>query len=248
MLRGVKGLAVVMLLLAAAASAQAVKRLILTDGSYQTATEWKKVGDRVKYFSAERGEWEEVPAALVDWKATEEWNAERAKSQAEEMKQVTDEEVAAHKEAAVEHAAGGSGAAAAGRGWSVSAGRSWRASRCCRSWRATRFRRTTMREKSAEEVDDSDCQPGADDRTERRSGQDEGALDGSVDFCGRGERQGAIAGDSFRIVRLEKKRDCGCWRKTRWDSAGIMSVRKVPAFAGGEVQRRLVEADSAGGS
>ena len=77
---------------------KAVKRLILTDGSYQTATEWKKSGDRVKYFSAERGEWEEIPVALVDWKATDEWNADRAKSDTEEMKQVTAEEVAARKE------------------------------------------------------------------------------------------------------------------------------------------------------
>jgi hypothetical protein len=99
MLRTLKSLAVILLLLAAGASAQAVKRLILTDSSYQTATEWNRNGDRVKYFSAERGEWEEIPAALVDWKATDEWNAQSAKSQTEEMKQVTAEEVAARKEA-----------------------------------------------------------------------------------------------------------------------------------------------------
>ncbi len=101
MLRAIKGLVVlsaIWLLLGAAAQPQAVRRLILTDGTYQMATEWQKVGDRVKYFSAERGEWEEIPLALVDWKATEEWNAERSQKDTEELKQVTAEEVAARKE------------------------------------------------------------------------------------------------------------------------------------------------------
>ena len=101
MLRAIKGLAVataMWLVLGSSAQPQAVKRLILNDGSYQVATEWQKIGDRVKYFSAERGEWEEVPVALVDWKATDEWNSEHAKVATEELKQVTGEEVAARKE------------------------------------------------------------------------------------------------------------------------------------------------------
>jgi hypothetical protein len=101
MLRAIKGLAVMAamwLVLGSPAEAEAVKRLILTDGSYQVATEWQKIGDRVKYFSAERGEWEEIPVALVNWKATDEWNSEHGKVATEELKQVTGEEVAARKE------------------------------------------------------------------------------------------------------------------------------------------------------
>ena len=67
------------------------KRLVLKDGTFQVVREYRLDGERIRYFSLERGDWEELPAAMVDWEATAKAASDadaEAKSMAEKAHQM----------------------------------------------------------------------------------------------------------------------------------------------------------------
>ncbi|MBV8205946.1 MAG: hypothetical protein JO041_04075 [Acidobacteria bacterium] len=92
---------VALLAMAAVVAQQRSKRLVLKDGSYQSVTKWEMQGDRVHYMSAERYEWEDLPASLVNWEATNKYNASLDQPDLN-VKTVTEEDA---KERAAEEAA-----------------------------------------------------------------------------------------------------------------------------------------------
>jgi hypothetical protein len=72
----------------AAATASALprgKQLVLKDGSSEIVSSYSIVADRVRYYSIERSQWEEIPSALVDWDATHRAEAAQAQSQAQQL-------------------------------------------------------------------------------------------------------------------------------------------------------------------
>jgi hypothetical protein len=86
--------AVTCLLLAVSALLGATIKLYLKDGSYQPVREYQVDKDRVRFFSTDRSEWEEIPLALVDLQKTEAEIKTRAKEERENRAALDAEEKA----------------------------------------------------------------------------------------------------------------------------------------------------------
>jgi hypothetical protein len=54
------------------------KKLVMKDGTFLMVREYKVEGDRVRYYSMEEQQWEEMPETLVDWDATKKAVADEA--------------------------------------------------------------------------------------------------------------------------------------------------------------------------
>jgi hypothetical protein len=70
------------------------KKLVLADGTFQLVREYSVQGDRVRYWSVERSDWEEIPTKLVDWDATHKSEAEQSRQDADLKAKIRATEIA----------------------------------------------------------------------------------------------------------------------------------------------------------
>jgi hypothetical protein len=91
---------VLILMLLAVLAFGATSRLYLKDGTYQLVREYQVLEDRVKYMSAERGEWEEIPLELVDLNRTKKEVSDREETLRKHASEENEEDAAilAHRE------------------------------------------------------------------------------------------------------------------------------------------------------
>lgn len=92
---------VLILLLAGISLFAETFKLFMRDGQYHLVREYQVQGDRVRYFSTERGDWEEIPTALLDLKKTED-ERKRVVQALEENTKAQDEEEKAERAQAAE--------------------------------------------------------------------------------------------------------------------------------------------------
>lgn len=69
-------------------------RLYLKDGDYHIIREYKVEGDRVRFYTVERSQWEEIPLSLVDLPRTEKEAAARKATIAEQTRILSEEDAA----------------------------------------------------------------------------------------------------------------------------------------------------------
>jgi hypothetical protein len=91
-------LRLVILSVLAVAAFGATQRLYLKDGEYHLVREYQVLADRVRYFSTERGDWEEIPLELVDLDRTKKDAVERQAAIESEAKQQDVEDKAIREE------------------------------------------------------------------------------------------------------------------------------------------------------
>lgn len=77
------------------ANLPSVKKLVMKDGSVLVVKSYEINGDRVRYYSMERSDWEQVPAAMIDWDATKKADAADLEKQAQLVAKVKKEEAEA---------------------------------------------------------------------------------------------------------------------------------------------------------
>src|SRR5271169_1874689 len=86
-----KSLLLLLVLLFGVAEPRAVRaaetKLFLKDGTFQLVKSYEVVGDRVRYYSVERSDWEEIPVSMVDFDATTRVQQEQKLSEKKDLEE-----------------------------------------------------------------------------------------------------------------------------------------------------------------
>jgi hypothetical protein len=69
-------------------------KLYLKDGDYHLVREYQVLGDRIRYYSTERGDWEEIPKELVDLDKTEKQRTSKQDEMKKEAQAAAEEDQA----------------------------------------------------------------------------------------------------------------------------------------------------------